>query len=220
MDMQTLWNPASAAIVVGGTVLATGLRCGFHDCRATLSLILQPLRPTFDFPRVRAQIAAQIEDIHRQGMLRAKVKRFADPATQEIIDALIRQRSLDAAATTYADHRTGRANRLHSAQETLTTAAELAPIFGLAGTLLALSELPGGGIAQGAMMEAIGMAVVSTLYGLLTAHLLLMPLARWIERRNAIEEADRQKLFDWLTAELGRDAKPAATIRLDRRDAA
>ncbi len=56
------------------------------------------------------------------------------------------------------------------AVRTLAQAAELAPVFGLAGTLISLSQLPAEGLARGALGGAISMAVLTTLYGLLLAN--------------------------------------------------
>ncbi len=85
---------------------------------------------------------------------------------------------------------------------TLAQASELAPVFGLAGTLVALGQLPADGLSRGAYAGAIGMAVQSTLYGLLLANLLLAPLARIAERAAESEEAERQKIIDWLAAQI------------------
>ena len=37
MNLAALFDPTSAAIVVGGTALATFLRCGTGDCRLALA---------------------------------------------------------------------------------------------------------------------------------------------------------------------------------------
>jgi flagellar motor component MotA len=42
--------------------------------------------------------------------------------------------------------------------------------------------------------------VVTTLYGLLAAHLLFYPFAQLVERRGEQEEAERERLVDWLKA--------------------
>ena len=88
------------------------------------------------------------------------------------------------------------------AVRTLAQAAELAPVFGLAATLISLSQLPADGISRHAYMGAISMAVTATLYGLLLANLLLAPLARAVERAAAKEESERQKIVDWLARQV------------------
>ena len=101
------------------------------------------------------------------------------------------------------------------AASTLAQASELAPVFGLAGTLISLSQLPADGIARGAYAGAIGMAVLTTLYGLLLANLLLAPLARVIERAAAREEAERQSIVDWLAGQIAPAIPRRKLPRLD-----
>lgn len=85
---------------------------------------------------------------------------------------------------------------------TLAQAAELAPAFGLVGTLVSLSQLPSGGLEQGQLMGAISMAVLTTLYGLLTANLVFAPLSRMVARAAEQEERDRQEVLDWLAEQV------------------
>jgi chemotaxis protein MotA len=89
-----------------------------------------------------------------------------------------------------------------SALQMLGQAGELAPVFGLVGTLIALSQMSADGLERGALMGAVATAVLTTLYGLITAHLLIFPLARLVERRGEAEESERQKLIDWLAGQV------------------
>lgn len=215
MDITALLNPGSAAIVLGGTLIATVLRAGTADLKATGRLIVKLFIAPFEYNTARAQIAAQVEDIRHHGVLRAQPGRSTDNEISEATDALIRHRSIRAAMEEHDRYKRKRIARLDRALDTLYCAADLAPIFGLAGTLLALAQLPAGGLAQADLMGAIGMAVVSTLYGLLTAHLVLMPLASLIARHANAEETERQRLFDWLETQLA-DACPDRAPSMDR----
>ena len=69
---------------------------------------------------------------------------------------------------------------------------------------------------------AISMAVLTTLYGLLLANIVLAPLARMVERAAKAEERDRQKLVGWLAGQVapalprGARAVPPAAVSADR----
>ncbi len=212
MDFSALWDPASAAIVIGGTLFATALRAGFADLTATLLVLGGLTRRRFDYPAARAEIAAQVEDMRHDGVLRAEPSKSSDSEIADATGALIRHRSIQAAMAEHARYQRNRLAKRERALRTIYAAAELTPIFGLAGTLLALSQLPEGSASNQDLMGAVGMAVISTLYGLLAAHLLLMPLARWIERAGEREEVDRNHLFDWLAQQLAR-ACPDGGVR-------
>ena len=215
MDIASLLDGPSAAIVLGGTLLATLLRCGLGDCGRTLAAVSQLGQRRFDATRAQAEMAAQAREIHEGGLLRASPHHIGDSEFDEATDALIGRRSVSALVAAHESHRVRRADASNRAARTLAQAAELAPVFGLAGTLVSLSQLPADGIAQGQFAAAISMAVLTTLYGLLLANLLLAPLARVIERTAAAEEAERQKIIDWLARQVAHDMPGGRRSALD-----
>lgn len=202
MNLMNLVDGPSAAIVLGGTLLATVLRAGVGDCRHTIARLGQLTSPAFDAPAARAELAQQIQEIRRDGLLRAVPHHYNDEEFDEATGALIDNRSLKALLVTHEKHQRRRLGQSTRAVRTLAQGADLAPVFGLAGTLVSLSQLPAEGVAHGAFAGAISMAVVTTLYGLLLANLVLAPLSRVIERRAMAEERERQALIDWLTEQL------------------
>jgi len=215
MDFATLIDGPSALIVGGGTLLATVLRSGLADCRITLRKLAGLGRQSFDLAHTRAELALQIQEIRQDGLLRAVPHHSGDAEFDDATDALIGRRSVSALLEAHEAHRSRRLTESERAVRTLAQAAELAPVFGLAGTLVSLSQLPAEGIARGAFAGSIAMAVTTTLYGLLAANLLLAPLARTIERKAAAEEVARQDLTDWLASQVEaacarRPARPAS----------
>ena len=209
MNLASLLDPAAAAIVVGGTLLATVLRCGVSDCTAALGAIGQLGNRRFDAGEARAELAAKVRQIQSEGVLRVQPTHSGDREFDEATDRLIGTRSISALLETHEAHKARRMQADHRAVRTLAQAAELAPVFGLAATLISLTQLPANGIDKHAYMGAISMAVAATLYGLLFANLLLAPLARAVERAAQREEMERQKIVDWLA----RQVAPAMPVR-------
>lgn len=209
MDLVSFTDTTSAAIVLGGTLVATLLRCGFDDCAIAWRALLPAMTAgsRFDAGQVRAALAVQVRDIQQNGLLRAHPRHFGDPEFDDATAVLIGQRSLQALLATHAQHQARRQLLADVAARTLNQAAELAPVFGLAGTLVSLGKLPGDGLDRGSYMAAIAMAVHATLYGLIAANLVLAPLARLVDRRACREEAERQDLVDWLAHALA-DTRP------------
>lgn len=208
MHAAQLFDPLSAVIVVGGTLVATWLRCGNADTRATLSVLGGLFRHRFDAERARSELAAQVRAIHEHGLLRAEPRRFGDPAFDEGTDALIGSRSLSALHDAHERHREQRIKTSYHATQWLAQAAELAPVFGLAGTLVSLSQLPADGAAS-AMTGAIAMAVLTTLYGLLLGNVVFAPLSRMVERVSVAEERERRGLVEWLALQVASEVPGA-----------
>ena len=205
MNYMQLIDGPSAAIVLGGTLLATVLRCGLRACAVTLRSLTGATRPRFDAAQARAELAVQVQAIQRDGLLRAEARHFGDPEFDEMADVLIEQRSVGALLAKHQAHKEHRLGRNRTTVSTLGQAAEMGPVFGLAGTLIALSQLPANGTAGGMLSTSIPGAIITTFYGLMAANLLFAPLARFVQRRSDMEEAERQKLIDWLAGELARE---------------
>lgn len=213
MDILGLIDAPSAAIVIGGTGVATFLRCGPDGSRAALAAVARLGRRRFDAERARAELSVQVREIQTDGLLRAQPHRLGDSDFEAATDALIGQRSV---AALHSAHDANKARRLevgNRATATLSQAAELAPVFGLAGTLVSLSQLPAAGVAMDAWSGAISMAVLSTLYGVLLANLVLAPLARMVHRAAAQEEVQRQQVVDWLGSQVSRGISRSAFTR-------
>lgn len=202
MNFANLFDAQSAAIVFGGTAIGTFLRCGVTDCRMALVAIGHLGRRRFDADRARSELAVQVQEIRQDGLLRAAPHRFGDREFDEVADTLIGTRSISALLTKHEGHKARRMDANNRAVRALAQSSELAPVFGLAGTLISLSQLPADGLAKGAFAGAISMAVLTTLYGLIFANLILAPLARVVERAGNAEETERQKLVDWLADQL------------------
>lgn len=202
MNWLALADGPSAAIVLGGTAVATVLRCGWRDTAATVGSLARLWRPAFDLDLARATLAQQVQDIARHGLLRAQPRHLGDAEFDDATDAMFDRRSVGALISSHEGKRRLRLTTSVRAVRFLAQGSELAPVFGLAGTLVSLSQLPGEGLSNGSMNGAIAMAVTTTLYGLLLANLVLGPLARLVERAADAEDADRQDLTDWLAAQV------------------
>lgn len=213
MSLLTLVDGTSAAIVLGGTVLGTVLRCGVWRSYAALRELGTAFGRSFDADQARSQLAIQIQDIHRDGLLRAEPRHFGDAEFDEMADAIIGKRSIAALLDKHTAHSDMRMDRSQTAAAVFHQAAELAPVFGLAGTLVALSQMQASAAPGSLLSNSIPMAIVTTFYGLIAAHLMFAPLARFIERRSEKEEGERQKLVNWLAEELEQETAPHAPLR-------
>ena len=213
--MQHWFDPIAIGIVFLGTLAATVLRCGLVDARLALATVRSLVRPAFDLVQARAEVAKQITEIASDGFLRAEPRHFGDQEFDRLADILISQRSAASLHDEHSKYRSRRADIASRAVRFLDCAAELAPVMGLAGTLIALGSSRGGGAVTGAaaggLVESIAMAVVTTLYGLLAANFLFAPLSNAVQRRARAEERDRDAVLDWLENGVrGIDGKAAA----------
>lgn len=196
--LENWFDPEAIAIVLCGTLAATMLRCGLADSRIALVALRRLFGKRFDPAKAKAELAQQVREIADDGFLRAEPRHFGDPEFDSLSDLIITQRSIQ---SLHGTHRTFAAARLAHAQtatRVFESAAELAPVFGLAGTLVALAQAPAGTPQGGGLVGAIAMAVVTTLYGLIAANFIFAPLGNAIARKSRREESDREEVLTWL----------------------
>ena len=210
-----LWDPEALLIVLAGTLLATMARCGLRDVTAALRALISLGSSGFDGNANRAALARCVPEIKQRGHLCADAPMPPDCSTAQLVKSYLVNGSPDALRTVAQTERTTRETARDQAVRVFDYAGELAPVFGLVGTLFAITQLnpAATGSTAEAMMGAVGTAVLSTLYGVLTAHLFCIPIAGAIERRGLREEAARADLADWFASELT-GQRSAALVRL------
>jgi chemotaxis protein MotA len=205
-----LLDPGALAIVVGGTALSTIARAGWHDVAVAVRAAARITRSGFDSDANRALLARSLRDIRERGHLGARVIAAPDPATARLLDAYLTSGSITALRDAAGEGRSVREAASARAASVFDSAGELAPVFGLVGTLFAITRLmPGLGAGPvETVMASIAGAVVSTLYGVLLAHFVCFPMARAILRARAREEEARETLTEWFADELSETRVP------------
>jgi chemotaxis protein MotA len=209
--MISLFDPSALAVVVAGTVLATAVRCGWREFGVALRIVGGFAGPAFDHDANRRALALALAMIGRDGAFRADPALPPDAALGKMLSNYLRHGSIAALENAHeAEHAQAETQRISAAQ-VFACAGELAPVFGLIGTLFGLAQLAPGGAASPAVtiMGAVSTAVLTSLYGALLAHLVCFPLAGAIERRGLREESQRAALADWFARQLGRQSAHA-----------
>lgn len=207
MDPRTLLDPASLALVGLGALLATMLRAGPRAFAQALAEVVQLPRRRFDAGKVRSALAGQVNAVKADGLLRARLHETGDDVFDEAVATMLVKRSVTGLRSGHETYCRDRELCAGNASSTWAMAAELAPAFGLVGTLLSLSQLPAGSFDSAGFNAAISGAVLTTLYGVLLANLLFAPLADAIARVAESERSQRQALMDWLKAQI-EEAEP------------
>ena len=201
---DNLFDPGALGIVVAGTVLATVARCGWRDFGAALKAAGGLTRRGFQRETNRKALALAVQAIQRDGHHRASPDLPPDRALGLMLETYLRH---GAPAMLGAIRRAERAldeARRVSAAQVFVWSGELAPVFGLIGTLYGLTQLtPAEGSAAAAtIMGAVSTAVLTSLYGALIAHLVCHPLASAIERRGLADEQEREALAEWFAGQI------------------
>ncbi len=217
--LDNWFDPTAIMIVLAGTLVATFLRCGLRNCKVALSAIRGLFDEPFSESRAKASLSVQIRDIADQGFVRAEPHHFGDNEFDSLSDLMITQRSIQSLHSEHFKFKEARLAKAQTAIDVLDRAAELAPVLGLAGTLIALAHAQAVIIETGGVVEAISMAVITTLYGLIAANFLFSPISAAVSRRWMREERKRDEVLDWLAYRIEQDYVREGVV-LDERAAA
>ena len=196
--LETWFDPAAIAIVLVGTLAATLLRCGMADSRIAVSALRGLFETPFNVTQAKAALAVQIREIADDGFLRAEPQHFGDSEFDSLSDLIISQRSIQSLHREHCKFKDARVATAQTAVRVFDRATELAPVLGLAGTLIALGQAQGSTPEHMGIVGAISMAVVTTLYGLVAANFLFSPFGSAIARKSRREELYRDEVLEWL----------------------
>lgn len=221
--ISTLFDPGALAIVVAGTVLATAARSGWRAFGAALKEAAGLTRRGFQREANRKALAQAVSAIQRDGQHRASPDLPPDRMLGMMLETYLRHGAPAAlGAIRRAERALDEARRVGAAQ-VFAWAGELAPVFGLIGTLYGLTQLAPAGEGANAtslIMAAVSTAVLTSLYGALLAHLVCYPLASAIERRGLAEEQEREALAQWFAQQIGQIESAASARRAHLRGVA
>lgn len=199
-DVSNMLDLGAIVIVLMGTFLATLARCGWGDMKIAISALTRIGAKGFDLGENRMAIAPSISEINRRGPLCSDIPLPPDPSLARVVIAYARSGSIEALDNARRCERAKRETTTARAVQTFEYAGELAPVFGLVGTLFAITQLAplAGDEPVDTTMASIATAVQSSLYGVLIAHLVCIPIARAIERKASRDEDARDDLIVWL----------------------
>lgn len=210
-EPSAYWSGGSALLVVVGTFTLTGVSLQSGDRAPLLASLAKLFHGDHEDPRPLARYLLDLAArVRREGVpvlesarVALKGKPFlsralglvADGLPPDTVEALLR-------AEIEAEGR--RRARL---AELLRRGAEIAPALGLIGTLIGLVKLMGSLNDPSKIGPAMAIALLTTLYGALLAHVLLLPLAARAEAQADAEQSTLLLIASGVAA-LGRGEHP------------
>ena len=188
-DLAVFLNPAGIAIVVGGTLAATLMSYPLHEVLHVWRVFILVLRnERFHFREDMDEIVAVAKlwfngnlaavqrklDTIRNPYLRTGVQLVIDDTPMEDISDLLQWRLSRLRA------------REHAEAQIFRTMAVYAPAFGMLGTLIGLINMLFATETNDFSVIAVnlGVALITTFYGIVLANLVFRPIAIKLERRT------------------------------------
>lgn len=185
-------NIPSLLIVVGGTFAITATCFNLTDIGRTFAVLGSTV---FYRGRDASQAATTMLDLaefcRKKGVLPLQgelVDRFMrEPFLHKALNMVVDGMTEKEIAGILAQDQTATASRAHRAVSVLRRAADISPAMGLIGTLVGLVQMLTNLDNPSVIGPAMAVALLTTFYGVVLAHMVFNPLASKIER-NIVDD--------------------------------
>ncbi|GAB4300347.1 motility protein A [Sulfurivermis fontis] len=188
-DYSAFWNLPGLGIVLGGTIAATLVSYPLHEVLRVFRVFIIVLRHERYYAKEDMEEIVEVSRQWFKGNLAAIETRLGDirnPYLRMGIQLVIDDTPLDDILTLLQWRMTRLRAKETAEAQVFRTMAMYAPAFGMLGTLVGLINMLFG--MQGADFESIGVnlgiALITTFYGIILANLVFKPIAIKMERRT------------------------------------
>ncbi len=188
IGISMIFNLDAFLIVIGGTTIAMFLGFPVNRIRITVNEIID----AFSIQRTRDSVIEDILVVSRMygktniRTLENRIKYFDDNFLKMGANLLINDHSGKELKNIMEREMMLRLINFNFSQNVLRTVARLAPAFGLAGTVISLIKMFKHLVSIDAITPMMGVALMSTFYGIIIANLFMLPLCAKL-REKAIE---------------------------------
>jgi chemotaxis protein MotA len=196
VDVRYFLQPTGAIIVLGGTLGVMLISAPRQALLSSLQRVLQLFRPLSSNPEETIETIVEHARLARHAtLLTVEPPETRDPFLQRVLaQALALEMSSDPRKRDEFKLRLDAMLRLRSQQgesdaRVFETAGGFAPTLGVLGTVVGLIDVFRHFSDLGAVAAGVGMAFVSTIYGLALANLVLLPAAHRV--RATLEDSAR-----------------------------
>ena len=188
MRVSYFLNPTAAALVLGGTLAVLGITTPLRGLRRALDRVLElSCLAGFDCEQLSEEIVRLAKTVRQEGLL-AIEPHIKNASSTFLQDALLMALDVKTRAELQAAleielrliERQGETDA-----KVLEVAGGFVPAIGILGTVVGLIDVLRHFSGLATVGAGIGMAFVSTIYGLVLANLVLLPIAHRIRSRVA-----------------------------------
>jgi len=199
-QLSSLIQYTAASIVFGGTLGAGIASAPLGDTVSLFKITLKAfMRPSYDLGPIISKFVSYAEKVRREGLLvlEEDVEQEDDSFLRSGLQLVIDGNDTDLVKDILATELRYLEDRHHRGALYYETLGGFAPTFGIIGTVMGLitvlSNLGGDPAALGG---SVAVAFVATLYGVVSANALFLPLANKLKRASKEEALMREIMIE------------------------
>lgn len=199
-QLSSLVQVTAAAIVFGGTAGAGITSAPLSDSVNLIKITMKAfMRPSYDLGPIIAKFVSYAEKVRREGLLvlEEDVEQEDDAFLRSGLQLVIDGNDTDLVKDILATELRYLEDRHHRGALYYETLGGFAPTFGIIGTVMGLITVLanlGGDVA--ALGASVAVAFVATLYGVVSANAVFLPLANKLKRASKEEALMREIMIE------------------------
>jgi chemotaxis protein MotA len=175
------WSASSFALVAVGTFTVTAIGCDVQDGRALIKRFPQlwTTRGTESSRLLRTllDLGARVRRDGPIALENAKLGLRFEPFLERAVSLAAEGHNADIIERILTEEATIQTRQLHRLANILYRAGDISPAMGLIGTLIGLVQMMGQLSSPDKLGPAMALALLTTLYGAVIAHIWCLPLA-------------------------------------------
>ena len=209
--LMDLIMPGAMLLVFGGTTFATLVGMSLHELKSLPKVILIALFDHKDDPvKLILNLVEFARLARREGLLilEKQVKTIQDPFLRKGIRLLVDGVDPEQVRSILETDLSLMVLRHKEGEKFFSTMAGFAPTLGVIGTVMGLVHMLGNLSDPGKMGPLIASAFIATLYGVMSANLIFLPLANKLKGKHSAEMVIKKLILEGvLSIQLGDNPK-------------
>lgn len=190
ISLGMIFNLDAFLIVVGGTSLAVLVGFPVKRVKDTLNDISDAFKDTLNRDQVIGSIVNMARVFRKVDIRNTEnsIEALEDPFLKRGLNLLLNRHDDETVKNVLEREMMIRMINYNFSQNLLKTVARLTPSFGLAGTVISLIRMFNNFQSIEAIAPLMGLALMSTLYGVIISNLIILPLGAKLKERAIMSE--------------------------------
>ncbi|MDP4153156.1 MAG: motility protein A [Bacillota bacterium] len=198
-DLRTYFDVSSIMIVVGGTVASTFVSYSRNQLKSIIPMVKKAFKnPKIDYNADIDQIIDLANIARKEGLLSLEGSTFNDPFLQKGVELIIDGTDPELVKDILETDIDYTSSRHQMGQQVFGSMAQFAPAYGMIGTLVGLINMLRLLNDPSKVGPNMGVALITTFYGVILANLLFIPMANKLKAQSADEILQKELYVEGL----------------------
>jgi len=199
--LSTFVNVPSLLVVVGGTMMVTLMRFRMGQCFGSLGIALKTFKSKLIKPEELIKKSVELATVvRREGLLALENQQVDDPFFTKGLRLVVDGLDPDFVRKVLERDMVQTLDRHVIGQQIFKKVGEAAPAMGMVGTLIGLVQMLSDMGDPKSIGPAMAVALLTTLYGAMVAHMFALPIADKLKARTNEEVVNKRLVIETITS--------------------